>query len=84
MSKIKEQSESDITKAIRGILDIARIRHWKQWQGMYSERGVPDIVGIKKVKVSDLAAAGVEYVGVFVGIEVKRKSVKELRPAQEK
>lgn len=79
-----EQLESAITKAIRSILDSVGIRHWKEWGGPMSENGIPDLVCIKKVKVADLVAAGVESVGLFVGIEVKKPSVKELRPAQEK
>jgi len=82
--KAPEQLESAITKAIRSILDVVGIRHWKEWGGPMSENGIPDLVCIRKVKVADLVADGVESVGVFVGIEVKRPSVKELRPAQEK
>jgi len=82
--KVPEQKETPITNAIREVLAIAGIRHWKQWQGPFSEKGIPDIIGIKKVKVAELVAAGVDEVGIFVGIEVKRQSVKKLREAQEK
>jgi hypothetical protein len=81
---IPEQLEKGITKAIRCILDTIGLRHWKQHQGLGSTPGIPDIVGLKKVKVADLVASGAEYVGVFVGIEVKRPSIKTLRPAQER
>jgi hypothetical protein len=79
-----EQLEKGITKAIRCILDTVGIRHWKEWGGPMSENGIPDLVCIKKVRVADLVAQGVQEVGLFVGIEVKRPSVKDLRPAQEK
>lgn len=79
-----EQLERDITKAIRAILHTVGIRHWKEWGGPLSENGIPDIVGLKKVRVADLVAAGQEFVGVFVGIEVKRPNGPGLRPAQEK
>jgi len=66
------ETERDITKAIRAILNGVGLRHFKNWGGPMSEKGIPDIIGIKKVKVADLVAAGVEEVGLFVGIEVKR------------
>jgi hypothetical protein len=81
--KIPAQTEAEITKGVRGILKYAQIRHWKQHQSLGSTPGVPDIIAIKKVKVSDLVASGVDEVGVFVGIEVKTKSGK-LSDAQSK
>jgi hypothetical protein len=79
-----EQLESGITKAIRAILNTVGIKHYKAWAGPLSERGIPDLVAIKKVRVADLVASGQEFVGVFVGIEVKRPSAPGLRPDQEK
>ncbi len=74
--QIPAQSEAEITRGVRGILNQAQIRHWKQHQSLGSTPGVPDIIAVKKVKVSDLVASGVNEVGVFVGIEVKTKSGK--------
>jgi hypothetical protein len=77
-----EQLESAITKAIRSILNTVGIRHYKAWGGPMSEKGIPDIVAIKRVKVADLVANGVEEVGIFVGIEVKRPKTGVLSPHQ--
>lgn len=52
-----KQSEKDITRAIRGLLNTLGIWHWKQWQGMGSYPGVADILGI--------------YQGKLLAIEVK-------------
>jgi hypothetical protein len=69
----KEQSETDLTKAIRKVLSGCGVWNWKQWQGPMSQpKGVSDIIGIKTVRVADLVAAGVEEVGVFTAIEVKK------------
>lgn len=43
MTRIREK---DTTKAIRDFLKALGIFHWKQHQGLGSEKGVPDIVGI--------------------------------------
>jgi len=52
-------TEKDITKAIRQVLGICGIFHWKQWQGPMSQpSGVSDIIGIFK--------------GRFLAIEVKK------------
>lgn len=76
--------EAEITKAIRFILDLIGIYHWKQWQGpMSTPKGVADILGITKVKVADLVAQGTEEVGIFTAIEVKTKTGK-LSAHQEK
>lgn len=50
-------TERDITRAIRAFLSMMGICHYKQWQGLGSERGIPDIICIVK--------------GQYVGIEVK-------------
>lgn len=52
-----KQSEKDITRAIRSLLNTLGIWHWKQWQGMGSYPGVADILGI--------------YQGKLLAIEVK-------------
>ena len=71
---IKPQSEKEITKAIRGVLRGLGIFHWKNFGGPMCQPGVPDILGIKKVKVSDLVGDGIEYVGIFTGIEIKAQN----------
>uniref|UniRef100_A0A6H1ZZG2 VRR-NUC domain-containing protein n=1 Tax=viral metagenome TaxID=1070528 RepID=A0A6H1ZZG2_9ZZZZ len=40
------QSERDITRAIRGILKVLGVFHWKVLQGSGSTPGVSDILGI--------------------------------------
>ena len=44
--KIPDQSEAQITRAIRGILKHLDIWHFKLHQGLGSTPGIPDIVGI--------------------------------------
>jgi hypothetical protein len=44
--KIPDQSEAQITKAIRGILKHLGIWHYKVHQGLGSTPGIPDICGI--------------------------------------
>jgi hypothetical protein len=71
---MKKLSESEVTKQIRGVLNACRLWHWKAWQGPMSQpKGVSDILGVKRVLVSDLVAAGVEEVGVIMAIEVKKE-----------
>ena len=67
----KKPLEKDITKAIRKYLSSINIFHWKQWQGLGSTKGTPDIVGILPVSIDTLKRLGVKRVGLFVGIEVK-------------
>ncbi len=77
-------SEKDVTRQIRDVLNQCQIFHWKQWQGPMSQpKGVSDILGIKKVKVSDLVAAGIEEVGISLAIEVKAGKGR-LTPEQDK
>jgi hypothetical protein len=52
--------ESEIRKEIQRYLDAKGIYNWRQWQGQFSVRGCPDIIGI--------LPAG----GRILGIEVKR------------
>ena len=69
-TKIK-MTHSDILKAVKDLLKAFNIFHFKHWSGPLSEKGISDVLGIKKVKVSDLVKAGIEEVGIFVAIEVK-------------
>lgn len=50
--------ENQITKQIRDYLSIRKIFHWKNWAGLGSTPGVPDILGVLPN-------------GRFLGIEVK-------------
>lgn len=50
-SRMKQQKEADITRAIRSLLKSLGVFHWKQWQGSFSQpKGVSDILGIFKGK----------------------------------
>ena len=70
--KPKPQTEKEITASIRTLLKAFGIFHYKNWQGLGSQKGVSDIIGMKTVKVEDLVKAGVEKVGVFTAVEAKR------------
>jgi len=49
--RAKQQTEAEITRAIRGSLKTLGIFHWKQWQGPMSQpKGISDIIGIFKGK----------------------------------
>jgi len=39
-------TEADITKQIRDMLRSLRVMHVKIWQGLMSEKGISDIVGV--------------------------------------
>ena len=59
ISELAEQTETDITRSIRQLLNACGIWHWKQWQMPMSQpAGVADILGI--------------FNGKFLAIEVKR------------
>lgn len=45
-SGAKPTSEKFITAQIRAYLRFKKIFHWKAWQGLGSEKGVPDILGV--------------------------------------
>jgi len=60
--KSKPRSEKEITASIRAFLKAHRIFHWKVWQGLGSQKGVSDIVGL--------------YEGRFFAIEVKTEKGK--------
>jgi len=64
--------EKDVEKEIRKALKMAQVWHWKHWGGGFNPRGIPDILGIYPARVDDLVKAGVEEIGVFLGIEVKK------------
>ncbi len=68
--------EKDVEKEIRKALKMAGVWHWKHWGGGFNPGGIPDILGIYPVKVDDLVKEGIENVGVFLGIEVKRPGMK--------
>ena len=72
--KPKPQTEKEITASIRVVLRTFGIFHWKVWQGLGSEKGVSDIIGMKTAKVADLVKAGIEKVGIFTAIEAKREN----------
>ena len=57
MPKPPKPKEADVTRAIRDVLKVCGIYHWKQHQGLGSTPGVSDILGI--------------YGGRFLAIEVK-------------
>ncbi len=56
---MKPQTEKEITQAIRTVLKTFGIFHYKVWQGLGSQKGVSDIIGI--------------YKRLFLAIEVKRE-----------
>jgi len=64
-------THADILKAVKDLLAAFAIFHWKHFSGPLGKPGVSDVLGIKKVKVSDLVKAGIEEVGIFIAIEVK-------------
>lgn len=45
---MKPQTEKEITWAIRVYLSAMKIFHYKAWQGLGSQKGVVDIIGIYK------------------------------------
>ena len=64
-------THADILKAVKDVLAAFNIYHWKHFSGPLGKPGVSDVLGIRKVKVSDLVNAGIEEVGIFIAIEVK-------------
>lgn len=75
--------EKDITKSIRDLLWRCDVWHFKHWGGPMSLPGVADLLGVQTVKVSDLVAAGIEEVGVFVAVEVKRPGEKPTKDQED-
>ena len=71
MKRKKTTPEGALTKQVRELFKHLKIFHWKQFQTLGSKPGVSDIIGIRKIKVSDLAKAGIEEVGVFFALELK-------------
>ena len=65
-------TEKQVEKEIRDALKAAGIWHFKHWGNMYSRTGIPDLIGCYPAKVEDLVKAGVEEIGIFLAIEVKR------------
>jgi len=64
-------THADILKAVKDLLEAFAIFHWKHFGGPLNPKGISDVLGIRKVKVSDLVKAGIEEVGIFMAIEVK-------------
>ena len=64
-------THADILKAVKDLLSAFNIYHWKHFSGPLGKPGVSDVLGIRKVKVSDLVKAGIQEVGIFIAIEVK-------------
>jgi hypothetical protein len=70
---IPKPLERDITKAIRDYLRLHHVWHWKFNPGPFgNQEGVSDIIGVLKVRVDELMALGIQEIGVFMAIEVKR------------
>lgn len=56
---MKQQTEAEITRAIRSLLKTLGVWHFKHWGGPMSAKGVSDILGICN--------------GKFLAIEIKRE-----------
>ena len=70
-------TEKEVTKETRKALKKAGIFHWKNWSGpMTSPKGISDILGVYPIKVNDLVEAGIEEVGIFLAVELKRPGYK--------
>ena len=46
LKDVNKPRETDIRKDIQRYLDAKGIFNWRQWQGQFSVRGIPDISGI--------------------------------------
>ena len=65
--QLKPGSEAVITRSIRQLLRLHNVFHWKVWQGLGSEPGVADIIGIyggKPLAIEVKAEKGKDPVGV--------------------
>lgn len=76
--------ENIVTRNIRKVLKDSKVWHFKHKASLGSKKGVSDILGIRTVKVADLVAEGIEEVGIFVAIEVKKEGVTKGSPDQER
>lgn len=66
-------TENDVKRESQRYLKKNNVFHWKHWAGgRYGRSDIADLLGIYTVKVSDLYEAGIEEVGIFMGIELKR------------
>ena len=64
-----EQTETELTKNIRSVLDLCGYFGWKNWQGPMSQpKGVSDVLGVQP------------KTGKMVAIEVKRPGWKPPAP----
>ena|SRR3972149_6580497 len=71
MLKLKDAikpKEADIRKTIQQYLNLRGIFNWRQWQGQFSVRGVPDIIGIIP---NDMLKGRRKKLGKILAIEVK-------------
>jgi len=75
--KPNEIPERDVVKRVRDVLKLAKVFNVRMVGGPYIPKGIPDLLCCQKVKVKDLARAGIDEIGVFVGIEVKGSRGKE-------
>ena len=65
----------DNLKSIRAVLNQSRdrLRYFKHYGGgPFGSKGIPDLLGIRTVRVDKLVEAGIEMVGIGFGVEVKR------------
>ena len=71
-------TENDVKKDVMKYLEDQGIFHWKHWAGGKFDKNpnISDILGIYVVNVDDLVKAGIDKVGVFMGIELKRPGKK--------
>jgi hypothetical protein len=70
LREVYKPKESEIKRSVRKYLALRGIFNWNQWQGQFSVKGVPDIVGI------------IPGSGKLLGIEVKCPG-KKPRPEQQ-
>jgi hypothetical protein len=46
LKEVYKPKESEIRQSIQRYLDLKGIFNWRQWQGQFSVKGVPDIIAI--------------------------------------
>lgn len=73
MLKLKDlkPTEAEITKEIRGYLDVRGIPHFKKHQGLGSQKGISDIIGCVQCKICHPCTCPMDRIGRFLAIEVK-------------
>ena len=70
---MRGKDESAVKREIREYLKKRGVFHVNIVQGPRSPRGVSDLLCVVRVRVKDLVEAGIETVGMFAAIEVKRE-----------